>query len=102
MKPSLPSSQTPDSARAISSHREQSSRLQRRSAAPSVAWINPVITEDLQARSNILIRHDLEPDAIINELLNTKSNILDGKLSPLDSSLLRVKSIICTSGTQQS
>jgi hypothetical protein len=45
-----------------------------------------------------LIRHDLEPDEIINELLSSKSN---GTLSPFDSSLSYVKSIINVAASSQ-
>ncbi|CAF1450206.1 unnamed protein product [Rotaria magnacalcarata] len=91
MKPPFPSLKTADSHATVSHHRGDMTHVRTKTPRSSIAWINPVITEYLQARSRLLIRHDLEPDEIINELRSRKSN---STLSPLDSSLSYVKSII--------
>ncbi|CAF3324560.1 unnamed protein product [Rotaria socialis] len=98
MKPPFPLVQTADSHPTVSHHRGDTTHVRTKAPGSSTAWINPVITEYLQARSRLLIRHDLEPDEIINELLSRKSH---GTLSPLDSSLSYVKSIINVAASSQ-
>ncbi|CAF3092305.1 unnamed protein product [Rotaria sp. Silwood2] len=85
MKPSLPSSQSLDSISTISYHRAQPIHFQTRTPRPSIAWINPAITQHFQSRPNYFIKDEFEPNTI----------------NPLDSSVLYVKSIITVAKSKQ-
>ncbi|CAF1102711.1 unnamed protein product [Rotaria sordida] len=101
MKPSLSSSQTPDPISTISYRHAQAINFQTRAPRPSIAWVNPAITQYFQSTSNHLIKDQFETNTIINELLDNKSDIINNTINPLDSSVSYVKSIINVSRPKQ-
>lgn len=100
LKPSLPPSPTIDVLPAITHHHASSLTLQTKAPRPSIEWINPAITQHLQATSNYITKDELEPNIIINELLDNKSDVVINTPSPLDSSVLYVKSILHSTRAQ--
>lgn len=102
MKPSLPSLHTNhDPLSPISHRRTQAIHLQTQTPRPSLEWINPAINQHIRSQSNHTNEKDLEPNTIINELLDKNPDIVNSTSNPLDSSVLYVKSILPSTTTQQ-
>jgi hypothetical protein len=100
MKPSLPSTHTRDPLAAISRSRGQVINWQTKAVRSSIKWINPAIEQHIRLTSNYTAEDDLEPNIIINELMDKKHDIINSTANPLHSSLLYVKSITSSAGSQ--
>ena len=97
MKPSVPSSQTRDP---LPCRRTQANYFQLKAPGSSIEWINPVIKQRYQLTANYSIEDDLEPNMIISELIDHNPEVLTTTINSLDSSVLYVKSIIPSGGSQ--
>ena len=96
-----PSTHTHQSQAAISHRRTRANYSQIQAPRPSIEWINPAMRQYSQSVINHSKENDLEPNIIINELIDHNSDIINSTTNPLDSSLVYVKSIIPSMGTTQ-
>lgn len=100
MKPSLPSTHNRDPYTAILQRRSQPNHFQTQAPRPSIEWINPAINQHIQSPLNYTNGDDVEPNTIINELLDKNPDIVNNTNNPIDSSLVYVKSILPSMTTQ--
>jgi hypothetical protein len=100
MRPSLRSPLSRDPLSAISYRGAKANHFQITAPRPSIEWINPAIKHQSQLISNYTVEKDIEPNTIINELLDTNPNVINSTIHPLDASLLYVKSILPSTGSQ--
>ena len=94
-----PSSRTRESVLApISSRRTTADHSQVKAPRPSIDWINPAINQHFQLSFKPFNEDNLEPDTIINELMDHNSDIVNSTIHhPLDLSVSYVKSMIPSS-----
>lgn len=101
MRPSLGATRTRDPVAATSHRPAASSQSQARTPRASFEWINPAINQHFQLTSKPYTEGHLEPNTIINELMDHNSDIVNMTINPLDLSVSYVKSILPSAGAEQ-
>lgn len=89
-----PAARTRDSLMPIVSRQTKAERSNIKAPRPSFDWINPAINQQFQLTPRSFSEDHLEPDTIINELMDHNSHIVHNTIHPLDLSVSYVKSII--------
>lgn len=96
-----PSSRNRDLLAPVPSRRPGPDHSRLKTPRPSIEWINPAINQHFQLASKPFNEDNLEPDTIINELMDYNSDIVSSTIHPLDLSVSYVKSIIPSSRREQ-
>ena len=92
-----PASRMRDSLVPMSNRQTKTDQSKIKAPRPSIDWINPAINPHFQLTPRPFNEDNLEPDTIINELMDHSSDIVHSTIHPLDLSVSYVKSIIPSS-----
>lgn len=100
MRPTIPIPLPRETFSNASNRRTRAVNMQTSAPRPSIEWTNPI---SLHAQSTIRysFEEDLKANAIINDLIDKNSEMVNSTINPIDLSILYVKSIIPSNEASQ-